>query len=249
MTDIRITDIWEYGEKWAEIYDAYPAHPSAADAEPAADLLAELAGAGEALEFGIGTGRVAMALSARGVRVTGIDASPAMLDRLAGKPGAEKISAVVGDITATRVTGLFDLVYAAFNTVLMVLTQDGQVACFANAAAHLRPGGHFVVEAFIPDFTKLAGTGADLVRSIDEDGAWLLRTRHDPMAQIISSESVYAGAGGTRRYPTTLRYAWPTELDLMARLAGFRLAERCADWHRGQLTPASRNQVSVYRLD
>jgi SAM-dependent methyltransferase len=243
-----MTDIREYGEKWADIYDAYPAHPSAADAEPAADLLAPLAGAGEALEFGIGTGRVALALCARGVRVTGIEASPAMLRRLAEKPGADKVTAVVGDITTTRLNSSFDLVYAVFNTVLMVATQDGQVKSFASAAAHLRPGGHFVVEAFIPEFTKLAGTGADLVRSVDEDGAWLLRTRHDALAQIITSESVYVGTSGTRRYPTALRYAWPAELDLMARLAGFRLVERYADWRRAPLTPASRNQVSVYRL-
>jgi SAM-dependent methyltransferase len=244
-----MTDIREYGEKWADIYDAYPAHPSAADAKPAADLLAPLAGAGEALEFGIGTGRVALALTACGVRVTGIEASPAMLRRLAEKPGADKVATVVGDITATRLTSSFDLVYAVFNTVLMVLTQDGQVKSFANAAAHLRPGGHFVVEAFIPEFTKLAGTGADIVRSVGEDGAWLLRTRHDALTQIITSESVYVGTGGPRHYPTALRYAWPAELDLMARLAGFRLVERYADWHRAPLTPASRNQVSVYRLD
>jgi SAM-dependent methyltransferase len=239
----------EYGERWADIYDAYPAHPSSADGKVAADLLAPLCEAGNALEFGVGTGRVALALAERGVRVTGIDASPAMLDKLRGKPGGDKIDVLVGDIVSTRVEGSFGLVYAVFNTVLMLLTQDGQVECFRNAAAHLQPGGHFVVEAFIPEFSKLAGTGADLVRSIDDDGAWLLRTRHDPMAQIIRSESVYVGAGGTRRYPTELRYAWPVELDLMARLAGLRLVERFADWNRTALTAASRNQVSIYILD
>jgi Methyltransferase domain len=237
-----------YGDRWASIYDAYPAHPSAEDAEPAADLLTPLAGGAEALEFGIGTGRVALAVAARGVTVRGIDASVAMLEQLARKPGGDKIDVVAGDITTCRMEGMFGVVYAVFNTVLMVLTQEGQVQCFRNAAAHLSSGGHFVVEAFIPEFTKLAGTGADLVRSIDDEGAWLLSTRHDPLAQLISSDAIRVGPRGIQRYPTTLRYAWPAELDLMARLAGFRLVSRYSDWRCAPLTADSRNQVSVYQL-
>jgi SAM-dependent methyltransferase len=238
----------EYGDRWAGIYDAYPAHPSEQDAQPAADLLVPLADGGAALEFGIGTGRMALALAARGVTVCGIDASAAMLDQLARKPGGDTIQVITGDITTTRVDGVFGLVYAVFNTLLMVLTQDGQVECFHNAATHLSPGGHFVVETFIPEFTKLAGTGADLVRSIDDDGAWILRTRHDALARLIHSDAIRIGSGGTQRYPTVLRYLWPAELDLMARLAGFRLVARYGDWRRAPLTVESRNQVSVYRL-
>lgn len=248
MSDTGTPAPHAYGDRWASIYDTYPAHPTEADAEPAADLLAPLAGGAAALEFGIGTGRVALAVAARGITVRGIDASAAMLEQLACKPGGDKIDVVTGDITTCRAAGTFGLVYAVFNTVLMVLTQEGQVQCFRNAAAHLSRGGHFVVEAFIPEFTKLAGTGADLVRSIDDEGAWLLSTRHDPLAQLISSDAIRIGPGGVQRYPTTLRYAWPAELDLMAQLAGFRLVSRYSDWRRAPVTAQSRNQVSIYQL-
>lgn len=237
-----------YGQRWAEIYDSYPAHPPADDAESAADLLYGLVGHGTAVEFGIGTGRVALPLAARGVRVRGIDASPAMLEQLLVKPGADTIETTTGDITDTRIWRDVSLVYAAFNTVLMVLTQAGQVACFRNAAAHLSARGYFVVEAFIPDFAKLTGTDAVLVRHIDDDGAWLLSTHHEPLRQIIRSDTIRVGVDGTRRYPTALRYAWPQEMDLMAQLAGFRLIDRFADWRRAPLTAASRNHVSIYQL-
>jgi SAM-dependent methyltransferase len=245
---IDLPDPADYGERWAEIYDSYGAHPSAEDAEPAADLLAELAGSGAALEFGIGTGRIALPLAGRGVAVAGVEASPAMLDLLAAKPGAERIQAVLGDITEVRVDGRFSLVFAAFNTVLMVPTQQGQIRCFENAAAHLEPGGHFVVEAFVPDFEKLALSESIQVRQLDDEGVWLLAMRHDPLEQLIFSETIRAGEGGTRRYPITLRYVFPSELDLMARLAGFSLVDRYESWSRAPFTKDSRNQVSVYRL-
>src|SRR4051812_31137532 len=244
----QLPDPAEYGERWADIYDSYPAHPTAEDAEPAAELLGELAAGRAALEFGIGTGRIALPLVARGVEVAGIDASQAMLDRLAAKPGAEAIRAVVGDISRDRVEGRFGLVYAAFNTVLMVTSQPDQVRCFQNAAAHLEPGGFFVVEAFIPEFQKLALSESTTVRQIDAEGAWLLAMRHDALEQLILSETIRIGPNGTERYPIALRYVWPPELDLMARLGGFALLERVADWRRAAFTAASRNQVSVYRL-
>jgi SAM-dependent methyltransferase len=244
---IELPDPADYGERWAEIYDDHPVHPTAEDAEPAADLLAELAGSGAALELGIGTGRIALPLAARGVAVVGVDASPTMLDLLAAKPGAERIQAVLGDITDVHVEGRFSLVFAAFNTVLMVPTQSGQIRCFENAAAHLEPEGHFVVEAFVPEFEKLALSESVQVRKVDDDGAWLLAMRHDPLEQLIASETIRAGADGMRRYPTTLRWAFPPELDLMARLAGFSLVDRYESWSRAPFTKESRNQVSVYR--
>jgi hypothetical protein len=172
-----------------------------------------------------------------------------MLARIARRPGGRQVTSEVGDITELRLGRRFDLVFAVFNTVLMVPSQDGQVRCFRTAAAHLEPGGHFVVEAFVPDFTKLAGFESVQVRAVDDDGAWLLASRHDPLRQQIRNETIHVGPEGTRRYPILLRYAWPAELDLMARLAGFRLVDRFADWHRTPLTPAARNQVSVYRLE
>jgi SAM-dependent methyltransferase len=238
----------DYGERWAEIYDQHPSHPTAEDAEPAADLLGRLASGEPALELGIGTGRVALPLADRGTAVSGIDASPAMLEKLRRKPRAERIQAVVGDIRDHHLPGRFGLVYAVFNTVLMVPTQAGQVACFRNAARHLDPGGHFVVEAFIPEFPKLALTESTQVRSVDDGGAWLLGMRHDAVAQLIFTEAIRIDANGLQRYPIALRYAWPAELDLMAELAGFELVDRHGGWRGEPFVAGSRNHVSIYRL-
>jgi hypothetical protein len=243
-----LADPADYGDRWAEIYDMHPAHPTAEDAEPAADLLSGLAGSGAALEFGIGTGRVALPLAARSVAVSGMDVSRAMLERLAEKPGADEIHAVVGDIRRDRVDGRFSLVYAVFNTVLMVPSQADQVACFRNAAAHLEPNGFFVVEAFVPEFEKLALSESIGVRRVDDEGAWLLAMRHDPLQQLILSEAIRVGASGTHRYPIAVRYAWPAELDLMGELAGFSLVERFGGWGREPFDTTSRDQVSIYRL-
>lgn len=241
-------DARAYGESWAEIYDSYPLHPTAEDAEPAADLISSIAPGGSALEFGIGTGRIAIPLSARGLTVWGVEVSPAMLDRLADKPGGGAVHAVIGDISSCRVGTTFDVVYAAFNTVLMLPTQDEQVRCFRNAALHLWTGGCFVVEAFVPDFAKLTRRRAIDVRQLDDAGAWLVSMHHDPLRQLIFNETIRVDASGPHRYPITLRYAWPQELDLMARLAGFTLRERWADWRRAPFGESSRNQVSIYEL-
>ncbi len=237
-----------YGDEWAAIYDSYPAHPTAADAEPAAELLSSLAPRGRALEFGIGTGRIAIPLTDRGIEVTGIEASRAMLERMWSKPGGAGIPAIVGDISRDRAGGAFDLVYAAFNTVLMVTEQDGQVQCFENAASHLSPHGKFVVETFVPDFQKLTSLKSVNVRDVSDDGIWLLVMRHEPLRQTIMNETVLIGHDQIKRYPVSLRYVWPSELDLMARMAGFRLCARYQDWQRNRFTEASRNQVSVYQL-
>ncbi len=237
-----------YGERWVEIYDAYPAHPTAEDAEPAADVLADLAGDYAALEFGIGTGRVAIPLSARGVDVRGIDASSAMLQRLREKPGGGTIPVLRGDIRRDRMDGRYLLVYAVFNTLVMLLNQADQVSCFENAAKHLEPGGWFVVETFVPDFHKLTMRKSIDVKHLDRTGAWLLSMHHDPLRQLIFNESIRIDATGVQRYPVTLRYAWPSELDLMARFAHLHLVDRFASWLREPYEHTSRNQISIYRL-
>jgi SAM-dependent methyltransferase len=242
-------DSAEYGETWAGIYDDYPAHPTAADAEPAGEFLAKLAEGGPVLEFGIGTGRIALKVAALGTSVCGMDSSRAMLDRLAVKPGAEHIRTVVGDIAKDRFAGRFSLVFAAFNTVLMLPDQERQARCFQNAANHLKRGGVFVVETFVPDFAKLTQRRSHEIKDVDDHGLWVMTMRHDPLRQLIFNEAVRIGPGVVRRYPVVLRYAFPAELDLMARHAGFRLCERYADWRRTPFTESSLNQVSVYRLD
>jgi SAM-dependent methyltransferase len=214
--------------------------------EPAVDMLAELAGpGGSALELAVGTGRVALPLAERGVRVHGIDLSEAMLARLHAKGGAEQVATTLGDMTSTRVEGSFDLAYLVFNTVANVTTQDGQVAVFANAAAHLRPGGHFVVEVGVPQLQRLVPSERFHVFSRTED--YLGIDEYDVVTQQMwSHHHRFEGAQG-RRSSIPFRYAWPSELDLMARLAGMRLVDRWADWQRTPFTAESSSHVSVWQ--
>jgi SAM-dependent methyltransferase len=211
---------------------------------PAVDLLAELAGGGAALEFAIGTGRIALPLAERGVRVVGIDNSEAMLARLREKPGAERVEAVVGDMAATRLDGEFSLVYLVFNTIFNLTSQDGQVACFANAAAHLRPGGRFVIEARVPELQRLPlGQTVLPWRAGPEGMSYYV---YDVVTQRLSGQHYHFIDGRVEASPTEMRYAWPAELDLMARLAGMRLQNRWAGWGREPFTALSPSHVSVY---
>jgi SAM-dependent methyltransferase len=212
--------------------------------EPAVERLAELAAGGRALEFAIGTGRIALPLAQRGVRVVGIDNSEAMLARLREKPGAEEIEAMVGDMAATRVDGEFSLVYLVFNTIFNLTTQDGQVACFENAAAHLRPGGRFVIEARVPELQRLPLGQTVLPWRADPTG--MSYYVYDVVTQRLSGQHYYLEDGGIRASPTEMRYAWPSELDLMARLAGLRLEERWGGWNREPFAALSPSHVSVY---
>ncbi len=234
-----------FGERVAARYDEHSAgmfDPSVV--EPAVETLAQLAGDGAALEFAIGTGRIAVPLAERGVRVAGIDNSEAMLARLREKPGAERIEAMVGDMAATRVDGEFSLVYLVFNTIFNLVTQDGQVACFENAAAHLPRGGRFVIEARVPELQRLPLGQTVLPWRADPDG-WSYYV-YDVVAQRLSGRHFHVVDGRVEPSPIEMRYAWPAELDLMARLAGMRLQDRWGGWRREPFTALSPAHVSVY---
>jgi SAM-dependent methyltransferase len=235
-----------FGERVAAVYDEHSATMfDPAVVAPAVERLADLAGSGRALEFAIGTGRIALPLAERGVRVCGIDNSEAMLARLRAKPGAEGIEAMVGDMAATRVDGEFSLVFLVFNTIFNLATQDGQVACFENAAAHLGSGGRFVIEARVPELQRLPLGQTVLPWRADPGG--MSYYVYDVVTQRLSGQHYYLEEDGRlRASPIEMRYAWPAELDLMARLAGLRLDERWGGWDREPFTALSPAHVSVY---
>ncbi|HZR95299.1 MAG TPA: class I SAM-dependent methyltransferase [Gaiellaceae bacterium] len=233
-----------FGDEIARRYDDSVGARDAAEAVP---FLAELAAGGPALELAIGTGRIALPLAARGIRVAGIDISEPMLAQLRAKAGAEAIDITVGDIATTRVDGEFALVYLVFNTIFNLVTQDAQVACFENAAAHLRPGGRFVVEVAVPAIQGLP-LGQTIV-PFRADGGGLGFDVYDVVTQRFSSQHYAFEEGRVRASPFEFRYAWPAELDLMARIAGLRLEARYANWQREPFTETSRAHVSVYVKD
>ncbi len=234
-----------FGERVAAVYDEHSAgmfDPTVV--EPTVAMLAELAGEGAVLEFAIGTGRIALPLAERAARVVGIDNSEAMLARLREKPGAGRIEAMVGDMASTRVDGEFSLVYLVFNTIFNLVTQDGQVACFENAAAHLRAGGRFVIEARVPELQRLPLGQTVLPWRADPGG--MSYYVYDVVTQRLSGQHYDFVDGRVEASPTEMRYAWPAELDLMARLAGMRLEHRWAGWRREPFTALSPSHVSVY---
>jgi SAM-dependent methyltransferase len=234
-----------FGERVAAVYDEHSAGMfDPAVVEPAVGMLAELAGEGSALEFAIGTGRIALPLAERGVRVAGIDNSEAMLAQLREKPGAERIEAMVGDMASTRVDGEFSVVYLVFNTIFNLNTQDGQVACFENAAAHLPSGGRFVIEARVPELQRLPLGQTVLPWRVDPHG--MSYYVYDTVTQRLSGQHYDFVDGEVQPSPIETRYAWPAELDLMARLAGMRLEGRWAGWQREPFTALSPAHVSVY---
>jgi SAM-dependent methyltransferase len=234
-----------FGPDVAARYDEDSAAMFAPEAlEPAVERLAALAGDRPALELAIGTGRVALPLAERGVAVSGIELSEAMVAQLRAKPGGDAIPVAIGDMATTRVDGRFGLVYLVFNTLVNLTSQDAQVACFENAAAHLEPGGRFVVEVGIPQLRKLPP--GERVRGFAvEDGYWGL-DEFDVVEQRQVSHHLHATEDGIRHKWVPFRYVWPSELDLMARLAGLRLRDRWADWHGAPLTAESRSHVSVW---
>jgi SAM-dependent methyltransferase len=235
-----------YGDHIAGIYDQYVDPAVGATTPLAVAFLAELVGSGRALELGIGTGRVAVPLAERGVQVHGIDASQAMLDRLRAKPGAETIHVTPGDFAEVAVEGKFELIYVVFNTFFALLEQEQQVRCFSNVAAHLSDNGVFVIEAFVPDPT-LYDRGQRLSAArVDADRVQLDASRIDPVSQRVISQHILVGAEGIMLLPVQLRYAWPSELDLMARLAGLSLRARFGSWQAEAFTAASPSHVSIY---
>lgn len=214
---------------------------------PTVDLLASLAVGGTALELAIGTGRVALPLSERGVRVAGIELSEAMAARLAAKPSGDAIDVTIGDMTSARADGEFGLVYLVFNTIGNVLTQDGQVEVFRNAARHLVPGGHFLIETALPPIGRIV-PGATEVIGAWEDGHVCV-DELDPVTQRLTSHHWMRDGDGWRTGSTPQRWVWPSELDLMARLAGLELAERWGGWDRRAFTAESTKHVSVWCRD
>ena len=235
-----------FGERVAAFYDERSADMSTPEVVgPVVDVLAGFAGDGGALEFGIGTGRIALPFAERGVRVAGIDSSEAMLSRLRAKPGAEAIEAVLGDFSTTRVDGEFSVAYLVFNTISNLVTQDAQVACFENAAAHLRTRGRFVIENGVPALQSLPPGQTVIPFRADREGFSF--DVYDVVTQNLSSQHFYIVDGRLEAFPVEFRYAWPAELDLMARLAGMRLENRWAGWRQEPFTALSTSHVSVYQ--
>ena len=231
----------------AERYDASAAAMfSPAVLDPVVDVLAELAGDGAALELGIGTGRVALPLARRGVPVRGIDLSADMVAQLRTKPNAEAIEVALGDFATTTVPGRFSLVYLVFNTIGNLTTQDEQVACFANAAAHLEPGGCFVIEVGVPDLQRLPP--GETFRPFDVSPTHVGFDEYDVASQHLVSHHYEIVDGQLEVVAGPFRYVWPAELDLMARLAGMTLEHRWSGWRREPFTSESRQHVSVWRL-
>lgn len=233
-----------YGERGADLYDAW--YQDVLDPGPCVDLLAELAGGGPVLELGVGTGRVALPLAERGLEVHGVDASPAMLERLRAKPGAERVHTHLGDMAEVGVEGQFPLVFVVVNTLLMLATQDEQVRCFQSVARRLAPGGRFVVEAQVPPPALYSAPQEVRAQRVDTDSVVLAARRFDPVTQRMVAQQIQLSEAGTRLVPGVLRFAWPAELDLMARLAGLRRCHRWSGWNREPFTATSSMHVSVY---
>jgi SAM-dependent methyltransferase len=233
-----------YGERIADLYDEL--HSFLDTTEAAIDFLAPLAGRRRVLELGIGTGRVALGLVGRGHRVCGIDASPAMVEKLRAKPGGGSIPVTVGDFADVKVSGQFSLVYVVFNTFFGLLSQEAQIKCFQRVARRLAPDGAFVIEAFVPDLAMFDRGQRVSARHVDATTANLHAAVHDPVTQQVHGANIVLSESGTRFFPVQIRYAWPAELDLMARIAGMRLRERWGGWEREPFEKSSAVHVSVY---
>lgn len=230
-----------YGERIAEVYDEMYAKYDAA-----IDLLHELARGGRVLELGIGTGRIALPLHRRGVDVMGIDASPAMIAKLHAKPDGAGIEVVQGSFAQIDVERQFDLIYVVFNTFYALLTQAEQVQCFQSVAAHLTEAGVFLIEAFVPDLSRYDGRQSVRAINLSEDRVTLDVAQLDLLTQQVTAQHVLLSEEGMRLYPVKLRYAWPSEFDLMAQLADLSLKHRWSSWEKDEFTAESGRHVSVY---
>ena len=233
-----------FGGWIARNYDADTRMSDPAVVCPAVDFLAGLAADGNALELGIGTGRIALPLSERGVVVHGIDLSPDMVAQLRAKPGSEAIGVTLGDFSSTRVDGAFRLAYLVYNTITNLTTQEEQVSCFCNVADHLEPGGCFVIELEVPQIRRLPP--GETVRAFDVGPDHLGFDELDVARQLGVSHHYWFADGRSGTFSMPFRYAWPAELDLMARIAGLRLRERWGDWNREPFTSDSTKHVSVW---
>lgn len=236
--------VWD--KEIAEVYDTtYAAQAEPSVVGPMVDLLAQLVGDGNALEFAIGTGRVALPLSARGIPVHGIELSPSMVEQLRSKPGADAIPVTVGDMTTARLSHMFELVYVVANSIMNVTTQEEQVAVFSNAAADLVSGGHFVIELMVPQLRRVPLSENARVFRLDDHHVGI-ETFDDVVGQVAWSHHWVEIEGRLVRHSAPYRYVWPSELVLMARLAGFELEDRWADWRRSPFVANSGGQVAVF---
>jgi hypothetical protein len=239
-------DASTYGDNIAEVYDEWYAKYARAYTDGAVEYLAALAGKGPVLELAIGTGRVALPLVARGLEVHGIDASQAMVAKLRAKPGGDRIPVTIGDFADVGVSGEYSLIFVVFNTIFALLTQEDQIRCFRNVAGHLAKGGNFVVEAFVPDLGRFDRNQRFAVEGIDSNQVRIEASQHDPVSQTVQSRHIVLSDQGLKFYPLKIRYAWPSELDLIARLAGLRLRDRWGGWRREPFDASSGSHVSVY---
>ena len=235
--------IMSFGDDASELYRDL----QRGDEIAAVEFLARLAGNGPALELAIGTGRIALPLAARGIRVEGIDISPAMVDQLRAKPGGDKIPVVIGDFADVPASGTYRLIYVVWNTLFNLLTQEDQVKCFMNVAHHLTEDGSFVIEALVPAFLyRLQNDQYVEAEAIEVNEVRLDVLRHDAGRQMIEESHVSLSTEGIHLNPVVQRYAWPSELDLMARIAGLRLKNRWGGWSQEPFGSSSSMHVSVY---
>lgn len=239
-----------YGDRIAGVYDDL--YEELFDKAGAVSFLAERSrgvdgnGEGKVLELAIGTGRIALPLAQQVAELQGIDISQAMVDKLRAKPGGEDIPVTMGDFAEVGVGGRFDLIYLVFNTIFALTTQEAQIRMFRNVADRLTDRGVFVVEAFVPDLARFTRHQNTEVVDVGLDSVHLNFSRHDPVTQVIQSQQVMVTEEGTQMFPVQLRYVWPAEMDLMAKLGGLDLRERYASWNRDHFTSESKAHVSVY---
>jgi SAM-dependent methyltransferase len=236
-------DAATYGQRVADVYDDRTKGPLPGQVE----LLYQLAGEGSVLELGIGTGRLSLPLAARGIEVHGIDSSEAMVAKLREKPGGDRITVSIGDFGDFDLVQRFSLVFVAFNTLFALPDQEAQLNCFVAVSRHLLPGGRFLVEAFVPDLGRFDRGQRVSAMDVGLDSVVLECSRHDAAAQTVTSQHVALGTSGTSLYPVHIRYAWPTELDLMARIAGLQPEDRWDGWDRRPFTAGSFTTISVWR--
>jgi SAM-dependent methyltransferase len=235
-----------YGDYIAEVYDTWY---TSLEKDAVVQRIEALAGPGPVLELGIGTGRIALPVQERGIEVHGIDGSQAMVTKLREKPGGERIPVTIGDFADVAVDGEYSVIYIPFNTIFALLSQEAQLRCFQNVAQHLTEDGVFVFDAFVPDLTRFDRNQRVGMESHDPDAVRLETSIHDPLSQTVTSRHVVLSEKGAKFYPVKVRYAWPSELDLMARLAGLRLRERCGGWSGEPFTARSTSHVSIYERD
>lgn len=246
----ELSSIKERFDRFAQVYDLWVNHE---DADPVTqacvDALAEIAGEGSALELGVGTGRVALPLAQRGVKVTGLDISPKMLERLHAKPGAGRLSVLVGNFADVEAPGCFDLIYAVWDTFHNLLTQEEQVRCVCNAKRKLTPGGALVIETSIPRDWIFGDGWTRSTIGVVFDYALERLVQTDLSQQFSDVRWIETSEQGTRIHRRQERFVWPSELDLMARVAGLRLEQRWSNWNKEPFTSQSRAQISVYRAN